>query len=85
MFDRAIVRNAKDGNWSVFDDCRGVLMATAHEEVLPLLETVERRAKNMFTPSAMWPMRPVTPLIVSFLNAVLICRWSASLYLTEKL
>ena len=44
MFDRAIVRNAKDGNWSVFDDCRGVLMATAHEEVLPLLETVERRA-----------------------------------------
>jgi para-aminobenzoate synthetase/4-amino-4-deoxychorismate lyase len=44
MFDRAIVRNAKDGNWSVFDDCRGVLMATAHEEVLPLLATVERRA-----------------------------------------
>ena len=44
MFDRAIVRNAREATWSVYDECRAVLVANDHESVLETLEAAETRS-----------------------------------------
>ncbi len=46
MFDRAIVRNAKKGNWAVYENCQDVLVASEHGSVLSVLKTVEERASS---------------------------------------
>lgn len=46
MFDRAIVRNAKKGNWAVYENCQDVLVASEHRSVLSVLKTVEERASS---------------------------------------
>ena len=46
MFDRAIVRNAKTDNWSVYEHCQDVLVATQHSTVLSVLHEAEERAQR---------------------------------------
>ena len=46
MFDRAIVRNAKKGNWAVYENCQDVLVASEHGSVLSVLKAVEERASS---------------------------------------
>ncbi len=46
MFDRAIIRNAKTENWSVYEHCRDVLVAAEHSAVLSVLNEAEERARR---------------------------------------
>ena len=46
MFDRAIVRNAKTDNWSVYEHCQDVLVAAEHSTVLSVLHEAEERAQR---------------------------------------
>ena len=43
MFDRAIIRNAKTDNWSVYEHCQDVLVALEHGAVLSVLNEAEER------------------------------------------
>ena len=43
MFDRAIIRNAKTDNWSVYEHCQDVLVAVEHGAVLSVLNEAEER------------------------------------------
>jgi para-aminobenzoate synthetase/4-amino-4-deoxychorismate lyase len=44
MFNRAIVRNAKSDNWSVYEHCQDALLAADHSTVLSVLNEAEERA-----------------------------------------
>ena len=46
MFDRAIVRNAKTDNWSVYEHCQDVLVAAEHSAVVSVLHEAEEQAKR---------------------------------------
>ncbi len=46
IFDRAIVRNAKTDNWSVYEHCQDVLVAAEHKDVLSVLSEAEDRARR---------------------------------------
>ena len=46
MFDRAIVRNAKTKNWSVYEHCQDILVAAEHSAVLSVLNEAEKRARR---------------------------------------
>ena len=46
MFDRAIIRNAKTDNWSVYEHCQDVLVASEHGAVLSVLSEAEERTRR---------------------------------------
>ena len=46
MFDRAIVRNAKTDNWSVYEHCQDVLVTSEHGAVLSVLNEAEERTRR---------------------------------------
>ena len=46
MFDRAIIRNAKTDNWSVYEHCQDVLVASEHGAVLSVLNEAEERTRT---------------------------------------
>jgi para-aminobenzoate synthetase/4-amino-4-deoxychorismate lyase len=46
MFDRAIIRNAKTDNWSVYEHCQDVLVAAEHGAVLSVLNEAEERTRR---------------------------------------